>query len=127
MAKTKILTLLSKSNYLFCYLPIFDKNYLAINFKIIMSNLIERIKHSAEYAEKQGENMDDVSWGMEEGVLISYNEAKTIVSMFEALKAVVIISDRKHIAWDKAKAAMAKAANDKKLPKRKAHYIEITK
>jgi len=58
-----------------------------------MSNLIERIKHSAEYAESQGENMNDVSWGMEEGILISYNDAKKIVSLYERLVEVADLLD----------------------------------
>lgn len=54
-----------------------------------MSNLIERIKKSIEFAEKEGENMDDVSWGMQEGILISYNEAKKILVAYEALQKVL--------------------------------------
>jgi len=44
-----------------------------------MENLLSRLKTSISYAEKQGEDMDSVSWGMQEGILISYNEAKKIV------------------------------------------------
>lgn len=54
-----------------------------------MSNLIERIKKSVELAEKEGENMDDISWGMQEGILISYNEAKKILFAVEALQKVM--------------------------------------
>jgi hypothetical protein len=54
-----------------------------------MSNLIERIAKSVEFAEKEGENMDDVSWGMQEGILISYNEAKKILFAYEALQKVL--------------------------------------
>jgi hypothetical protein len=45
-----------------------------------MSKLIERLESSVAYAENQGENMDDVSWNYQEGILISYNEAKAIVA-----------------------------------------------
>lgn len=48
-----------------------------------MTNLIKRIKGSIEFAEKEGENMDDVSWGMQEGVLLSYNEAKEVIRLYE--------------------------------------------
>lgn len=54
-----------------------------------MSKLIERLKTSVEFAEKEGENMDDVSWDMQEGILISYNEAKKIINAFEALQKIV--------------------------------------
>ena len=46
-----------------------------------MSKLVERIKYSVELAEKDGEDMDSVSWGMQEGILISYNEAKEIIAL----------------------------------------------
>lgn len=54
-----------------------------------MEHLIKRLTDSVAFAEKQGENMDDVSWGMQEGILISYSEAKVII---EALKAFKISS-----------------------------------
>ena len=44
-----------------------------------MEHLIKRLKDSVAFAEKEGENMDDVSWGMQEGILISYNEAKAVI------------------------------------------------
>ncbi len=42
--------------------------------------LIKQLENSVKLAEKSGENMNDVSWGMQEGILISYNEAKLILS-----------------------------------------------
>lgn len=48
-------------------------------------DLIKRLERSVLFAECNNENMDDVSWGMQEGILISYNEAKIII---EALKDV---------------------------------------
>lgn len=54
-----------------------------------MEHLIKRLTDSVAFAEQQGENMDDVSWGMQEGILISYNEAKAVI---EALKAFNISS-----------------------------------
>jgi len=45
-----------------------------------LDKIIAHMKSCAEYAEKEGENMDDVSWDMEEGILISYNDAKLILS-----------------------------------------------
>jgi len=54
-----------------------------------MEHLIKRLTDSVAFAEKEGENMDDVSWGIQEGILISYNEAKAVI---EALKAFKISS-----------------------------------
>lgn len=68
--------------------------------------LIERLKNSVDYAEREGENMDEVSWGMQDGILISYNEGKNIVAAFEAMQEIIKISDRKHDAWDKGKQAI---------------------
>ena len=47
-----------------------------------MKELIEKMKRIIDTAEKGDEDMDDVSWGMEEGVLLSYNEAKLIISYY---------------------------------------------
>ena len=59
-----------------------------------MDKLIKRIKKSIEFAEKEGENMDDVSWGMQEGILISYNEAKQIIALREwKLSAMKLLND----------------------------------
>ena len=59
-----------------------------------MDKLIERIKKSVKFAEKEGENMDDVSWGMQEGILISYNEAKQIIALREwKLSAMKLLND----------------------------------
>ena len=74
-----------------------------------MENVIERLKRSVKFAEESGGDMDERSWGMQEGVLISENEAKNFIAAFEALEEVVRISDRNHVAWDKAKAAINKA------------------
>lgn len=51
-----------------------------------MEHLIKRLKDKVAFAEKEGENMDDVSWGMQEGVLISYNEAKVVIKTLKAFK-----------------------------------------
>ncbi len=45
--------------------------------------LLKRLQGSVKYAEKEGEDMDAVSWGMQEGILISYNEAKIIISALQ--------------------------------------------
>jgi hypothetical protein len=45
--------------------------------------LLKKLQASVTYAEKEGEDMDAVSWGMQEGVLISYNDAKIIVSALQ--------------------------------------------
>lgn len=59
-----------------------------------MNKLIERMKGSIEFAEKEGENMDDVSWGMQEGILISYNEAKEVVRLYEwKQSAIKLLND----------------------------------
>ena len=55
-----------------------------------MEYLIKRLEKSVAFAELEGESMDDVSWGMQEGILISYNEAKVVI---EALKAFKISSN----------------------------------
>ena len=44
-----------------------------------MEKLLRRMSSSLKFAEDAGENMDEVSWGMQEGILISYNEAKVII------------------------------------------------
>ena len=51
-----------------------------------MEKLIERLKWHVSNAENDDEDMDSVSWGMQEGILISYNEAKMIIKEFELLK-----------------------------------------
>jgi hypothetical protein len=61
-----------------------------LNKNINMEHLIKRLEKSVAFAEKEGENMHDVSWGMQEGILISYNEAKAVI---EALKAFKISSN----------------------------------
>lgn len=59
-----------------------------------MDKLIERLKASVELAEDEGENMDDVSWGMQDGILISYNEAKAIIALREwKLSAMRLLND----------------------------------
>lgn len=57
-----------------------------LNENINMEHLIKRLEKSVAFAEKEGENMDDVSWGMQEGVLISYNEAKEVIESLKAFK-----------------------------------------
>lgn len=51
-----------------------------------MEQLIKRLKDSVDFAEISGENMDDVSWDMQEGLLISYNDAKIIIPALEEFK-----------------------------------------
>lgn len=58
-----------------------------------MNRLIEKIKSIINVAEKEGENMDDVSWGMQEGILLSYNEAKSIVSFYESIPTPAMVDD----------------------------------
>jgi len=57
----------------------------------MIEKIIERIRKSIELAEKEGENMDDVSWGMQEGILISHNDGK------EILKALGYTKDENQI------------------------------
>lgn len=47
-----------------------------------MSNtkLIDRLSSSISLAEREKEDMDSASWNRQEGILISYNEAKVIVN-----------------------------------------------
>ena len=52
-----------------------------------MKSIIERLKQSVEFAEKEGENMDDISWEMQEGILISYNDAKKIMAYIRKLES----------------------------------------
>lgn len=49
-----------------------------------MDKLIKRLRKSVKSAETDGENMDVVSWGMQEGILITYNEAKQIVELYQS-------------------------------------------
>lgn len=44
---------------------------------------IERLKADVEYAEANNYDMDDRSWGYEQGTLISYNEAKAIIQALQ--------------------------------------------
>ena len=48
-----------------------------------MEDLIKRLSTIVSHAEANEEDMDNVSWNYQEGILISYNDAKKIV---EALK-----------------------------------------
>lgn len=57
-----------------------------LNENINMEHLIKRLEKSVAFAEAEGENMDDVSWGMQEGILISYNEAKAVIEALKAFK-----------------------------------------
>lgn len=48
-----------------------------------MEQLIKRLSESINFAEEHGKDMDSANWGAQEGMLISYNEAKMIL---DALK-----------------------------------------
>lgn len=43
----------------------------------------EKLKVHIEFCERNNEDMDATSWGMEEGVIISGNEAKTFLKLIE--------------------------------------------
>lgn len=58
-----------------------------------MRDLIERLKVNVRYAETTGENMDDVSWGMQSGILISNNEAKQLTRLSDMLETILNIED----------------------------------
>lgn len=68
-----------------------------------MNRLIEKIKSIINVAEKEGENMDDVSWGMQEGILLSYNEAKSIVSFYESIPTPAMVDDGRKVLVHKCK------------------------
>lgn len=51
-----------------------------------MEQFIKRLESSVSLAEKEGENMDDVNWNMQVGILISYNEAKVIIELLNTIK-----------------------------------------
>ena len=52
------------------------------------AELIERLAIKVQYAELEGEEMNDVSWGMQEGTLISFNEAKLLVEYFQQTQSL---------------------------------------
>jgi len=45
--------------------------------------ILEKLKFSVSVAEKCNEDMNAVSWGMQEGVLISCNDAKLLIELIE--------------------------------------------
>jgi hypothetical protein len=49
-------------------------------------NLIKRLTESIAFAEKFGEDMDNASWTLQEGILLTYNEAKLIVEELKSVK-----------------------------------------
>lgn len=50
------------------------------------NKFIDRIKAGIAFAEKHNDELDDYGFGTEEGILISVNEAKTILKEIEAVK-----------------------------------------
>jgi len=50
---------------------------------------IEELKQTISEMEKNGEDMTSASWGYEEGILISGNDAKNIVVSWGALKKLL--------------------------------------
>jgi hypothetical protein len=48
-----------------------------------MEQLIKRLKHNIQHAEKRGEDMNCRSWDRQEGCLISYNEAKAVLDALQ--------------------------------------------
>ena len=46
--------------------------------------ILEKLKFSVSVAEKCNEDMNAVSWGMQEGVLISCNDAKLLIELIES-------------------------------------------
>lgn len=49
------------------------------------NNLINNLLLQYRSLEKSGESMDKVSWGYEQGILISGNDAKELVEIFKEL------------------------------------------
>lgn len=47
----------------------------------VLTKLSERLKNSVDFAVENKEDMYRVSWNYQEGVLISYNEAKLIIDL----------------------------------------------
>ena len=47
--------------------------------------LIERLERNIEYVILSDQDMDRVSWPMQEGILISYNEAKLVIESLKSL------------------------------------------
>lgn len=60
-----------------------------------MEHLIKRLEKSVAFAEIEGEDMNDVSWGMQEGILISYNEAKAVIEALKFFQACVKVVDKR--------------------------------
>lgn len=45
--------------------------------------ILEKLKFSVSVAEQCNEDLDATSWGLQEGVLISCNDAKLIIELIE--------------------------------------------
>jgi shikimate kinase len=54
-----------------------------------MSNIIERMQKSIDYAIQVNGSMDDVSWVMQEGILLSYNEAIKLIRLYQSTKEIM--------------------------------------
>jgi TPP-dependent indolepyruvate ferredoxin oxidoreductase alpha subunit len=48
--------------------------------------LLERLKNSVAFMEKEKEDMDEVSWQYQDGIILSGNEAKYIIEKLEELE-----------------------------------------
>ena len=49
-------------------------------------NLLERLKSSVAFMEQEKEDMDEVSWQYQDGIILSGNEAKYIIEKLEELE-----------------------------------------
>jgi hypothetical protein len=50
-----------------------------------MEKIIEKLKEQIEDAKKFNQETDDTSWGMQEGAIITINEAEKIVNQLETM------------------------------------------
>lgn len=52
-----------------------------------MNEIIHKIIDQINTAEENNEELNDVSWGMQEGILISVNDAKELILYIDSLKS----------------------------------------
>lgn len=51
-----------------------------------IESLQKRLQKSVDLAEKMEEDLDSASWIMQEGILLTYNEAKLIINLIKKSK-----------------------------------------
>lgn len=50
-----------------------------------IEKIVNRLRIEVDHAEENHEDMDRVSWNYQEGILISYNDAKAILALIAEL------------------------------------------